>query len=285
MTQGASGPSKARVLAVIATIGPPITLISSVLVFFGWVKADAEAKALGLNVELFGYTTQDYVRFSMMHAAIPMVCLLVVGLFWLGLDRRLSERLRDGRAWPRVRRIAGVAAVAGFVLAGGALLLVVLDPDQTVLYAPYVVAVGVLLAAWAARLRRLAQAVPPPPLSIEQRAGEAALLLGLVAVLLFWGAADHARTVGQRIASDLEQHVNSLPEVELYSTGRLAIGAEGVTEEALGTSTAPLYRYAGLRLLDLSGGNLFFLPDGWKAGSGTVVVLPNNGTVRVEYGP
>ena len=284
MTEAPGGRSRTRVLATLATIGPPITMIGSVLVFFGWVKADAEAKALGLNVELFGYTTQDYVRFSTMHAAVPLVCLLVGGLLWMGLDRRLSARLQDGRSRPGVRRFAGVAAVAGFVLAGGSLLLVVFDEDQSILFAPYVVALGVLLAAWAARMRRLAQAVPAPSPSIEQRAGEAALLFGLVTVLLFWGAEDHARSVGQRIAVELEEHVAALPAVELYSSGRLAIGAEGVTEESLGTGAAPLYRYSGLRLLDLSGGNLFFLPDRWKAGSGTVVVLPDNGTVRVEYG-
>jgi hypothetical protein len=44
------------------------------------------------------------------------------------------------------------------------------------------------------------------------------------------------------------------------------------------------YRHDGLRLLTAGGGRPFFLHDGWKVQEGKVVVLPDDGSVRVEYG-
>jgi hypothetical protein len=36
--------------------------------------------------------------------------------------------------------------------------------------------------------------------------------------------------------------------------------------------------------LEVSGGHLFFLPNGWPARTGPVVVLKDDGTMRVDYG-
>jgi hypothetical protein len=281
---GAGTPPKPRLLAVVSSIGPPVTVISSVLVFFGWIKADAEAKYMGLNVSLFGYTTQDYVFFSLSSLSIALIFLFVVGISCMVLDRWLVRRMKDPGARPRIRRLAGAAIIVGILVAGAALLLVALQPGRGSLYAPYVITAGVLLTAWAGRLYGLARAGEPVARSIEQRVGQGALLFGLVALLLFWAAADHAQDVGRRMAMDIEQHVDALPRAELYSARPLAIDSQAVTEATLGTEAAPVYRYDGLRLLAVSGGNLFFLHDGWTAQNGSVVVLPNDNSVRIEYG-
>jgi uncharacterized membrane protein len=133
------------------------------------------------------------------------------------------------------------------------------------------------------RLRWLAHPGKPVALSVGHRVSQGALLAGLVTLLLLWGAGDHADAVGRRAVMEIEQNLDALPRVEVYSSSPLAIGASGVTEATLGTDAAPVYRYDGLRLLDVSGGHLFFLPNGWTARNGTVVVLPANDTVRVEY--
>ena len=83
---------------------------------------------------------------------------------------------------------------------------------------------------------------------------------------------------------DIEQNLDALPRVELFSSKPLAISAQEVTETKLGTDAEPVYRYDGLHLLAVSGGRLFFLPEGWTVRGGAVVVLPDNDAVRVEYG-
>ena len=282
-TSSAGGTTKPRVLALIAAIGPPIAVISAVLAYFGWAQAAAQAKYMNLNVALLGSTDQDYVRFTVGTLFAPLVGLITVGLCMVALDKWLRRRIETGDG-PAVRRIARAIAVAGVLVAGVALLVLAVQPGRTVLYAPYVVAAGVLLAAWAMRLRWLATPGKPETLSIGHRVGQGALLLGLVTLLLCWGAGDHADAVGRRAALDLEQNLDALPRAELYSSKPLAISAPAVIETKLGTDAVPVFRYDGLRLLAVSGGRLFFLPNGWTAQYGTVVVLPDNDTVRVEYG-
>lgn len=51
----------------------------------------------------------------------------------------------------------------------------------------------------------------------------------------------------------------------------------------MGSGDTALYRYDGLRLLVLSGGRFFFLHDGWTARDGTVIVLPDDNSVRIEF--
>lgn len=277
-------PHRGRALAVVSAIGPPITLSTALFIYFGWVRADAQARAMGLDVTLFGYTTQDLVLFSLNHLFVPLVFLFTASLIWLALDRWLLKRAHDAQTSGSVRWIAPAAAVAGVLTAGGMLLLEVFGPGDQLLFAPYVMAAGVLLAAWAVRLRRLADDGTEPRPPVEQRAVEGALVFGLVALLMFWGVTNHARAVGQELAVELEQRVDTLPHAELYSVKRLGIGGPAVTEVRLGSAAAPLYRYDGLRLLEVSGGRFFFLHDGWTIRKGIVVVVPDDNSVRIEFG-
>lgn len=81
MTQaaGAGGsPPKPRVMVVVVSVGVLIAVASLVLAYSGWAQADA--KYVGLNVGLFGYTTEDYVRFSVSHLFVALICLFAVGV-------------------------------------------------------------------------------------------------------------------------------------------------------------------------------------------------------------
>jgi hypothetical protein len=278
----ARGTTTPRLLVVIAAIGPPIAVISAVLAYYGWSRAAALAKYMGLHVDLFSFTDQDFIRFGVGNLFAPLVCLCTLGICVLGLDRWLRHQIDTGHG-STVRRWVGAVAVVG-VLVAGAALVVALQANRTILYAPYVIAAGVLLAAWTMRLYWLALPGTAAALPLGHRVGQGALLAGLVTLLLLWGAGDHADAAGQRAATDIEQNLDALPRADVYSSKPLAIGAPAVTETKLGEGVAPVYRYEGLRLLAVSGGHLFFLPNGWTARSGTVVVLPDNDTVRVEYG-
>jgi hypothetical protein len=273
-----------RALGVISAIGPPITVVTGLLFYFGWARADAQASDMGLDESLFGYAAQDYILISINALYLPLICLLVVGVVWLALDRRLRRRIDEDRHRDLIERLAGITALLAVVIAALSFLLAVVMRNQVAIFAPYVMAFGVLVAAWGIRLRRHARAGRAPVLTVEEHAVETTFVLGLVTLLLFWGTAEFAQAVGRGIAASYEREVGSLPRAEVYSGKPLGIGVEAVGVSQVGTSEQPLYRYDGLRLLVLSGGRFFFLHDGWTIENGTVVVLPDDNSIRVEFG-
>jgi len=274
-------PPMARAVAVVLAVGPPVTLITALLFYFGWARADTQARAMGLDVSLFGYTPQDYMLRSVTSLFLPIVALLAVVMVSVSTDRALHQRVHAGRGNAAIARGAQIVTAAGAVGAAGIAVALLVLPGDTRIVGPYVLAALVWIVAAAVRLRRHALGV----LTGEQRrVVDTTLVIALITMLLFWGTTDFAQTVGRGLAANYEQSVQSLPHAAVYSAKRLSIDVPDVTETDVGTADAPLYRYTGLRLLVVSGGRYFFLHDDWTLSDGTVVVLPDNDSVRVEFG-
>ncbi|CAN7369580.1 hypothetical protein [Arthrobacter sp. LjRoot14] len=272
-----------RAVDMLAVIGPPLTIATALLVYFGWARTDAQAKAMGLDVSLFGFTVQDFVLRSIPSLFIPLVWLLIVAAVWLSVDRFLAGRLTAGRG-AGIRRLAAVILVAGLGCAAAMWLVVILQPERTVLFVPYIMAGGVLLAAWGLSLWRRSAEVPGRSLAALSRGSEKTLIFCLVTLLLFWGTSDYAQALGRGLAVSYEQRSALLPTAVVYSKDRLGISAPNVTEQSSGTAEHPVYQYSGLRLLVVSGGRIFLLNEGWTLRSGKVVVLRDDPGMRVEYG-
>ena len=130
-----------RAVDMLAVIGPPLTISTALLVYFGWARTDAQAKAMGLDVSLFGYTVQDFVLRSIPSLFIPLVWLLILAVLWLALDRFLAGHLTAGRV-AGIRRLAAVILFAGVACAAAMWLVVILQPERTVLFVPYIMAGG-----------------------------------------------------------------------------------------------------------------------------------------------
>jgi hypothetical protein len=279
-----------RALDLLTVIGPPLTVATALLVYFGWARTDAQAKAMGLDVSLFGYTVQDLVLRSIPSLFIPLVWLLIAAVLWLTADRFLDRELAGGRGSAQgsrtalIGRFGAVVLASGVVCAAGMWLMVILQPERTVLYVPYFMAAGVLFAAWGLSLSRRSRAVPGLSVLAGAFGLERILVFGLVTLLLFWGTADYAQAQGRGLAVSYEQRSGLLPTAAVYSKERLGISAPNVTESAIGSAGQQLYKYSGLRLLVVSGGRIFLLHDGWTLRSGKVVVLPDRPDIRVEYG-
>lgn len=271
----------ARAVAVVLAIGPPVTLITALLFYFGWARADAQAKAMGLDVSLFGYTSQDYILRSVTSLFLPLVGLLVVSMVVVSADRALHARVDAGRGSAAIARATLVVIVVGVVGVGAIAVALVLQPGGTRIVGPYVLAGLVWLVAASVRLRRHALGVLT---GVHQRAVDTSLVIALITLLLFWGTTDFAQTVGRGLAAHYESSVQTLPHAEVVSATRIAMNIPNVVETSVGTADAPLYAYTGLRLLVVSGGRFFFLHDGWTLEDGTVVVLPDNNSVRVQFG-
>lgn len=276
--------SWSRAVEAVAVFGPPATVATALLIYFGWARADAQAREMGLSVNLFGYTTRDFVLRSVSALYEPVFWMLVAGIGWVALDRALRRRIEAGRNRTAIARAARVVQVAAAVITGVVLAVTFFAEWVDSIYGPYLMAVGVLLAAWAALTHRRACGGHTPAASTEHHLPEAVLVLSLVTLLLFWGTSDFAEHRGKQQASTLQREISSVPRAQVYSPQPLDIGVGTVREVRLGTAEDPRYRYDGLRLLTASGGRLFFLHDGWKIHGGKVVVLPDDGSVRVEYG-
>ena len=276
--------ARSTFVSVIAAIGPPITILTALLYYFGWTRTSAQASAMGLDVSLFGYSPQDYIIRSVNALYTPLVGALVASLLWLVIDRWLAALIkRAGKDGAWVARFTIIPIGIGILVAVGTLVFLIVE-GRAVLFTPYLIAAGVLLAAWGVRLHRKIVAADGQTISIEQRATETTLVLALVTLLLFWGSADVAQGLGRRLALTYEGTVTELPRSAVYSSERLAIGVPNVHEEQIGTPESPEYRYTGLRLLVLSGGRFFFLHDGWNLATGTVIILPDDNKVRMEFG-
>lgn len=265
-------------------LGPPATVVTALVIYFGWARAEAQARWMGLHVNLFGYTTRDFALLSISALYVPLLCLSAVALLWLWLDRLLRGRIDRGTTGALARAVPRVALAGSGMLIALMLVLLYAEPVFSQLYAPYLMTFAVLTAAWSVRIRRHARK-DGPVRTVEQRAVETTLVLVLVTLLLFWGTTTFAAARGRGQAEMLERNLLvATPASQVYSRQDLGIAVEGVTVHRLGTEGDPLYRYDGLRLLSASGGRYFFLHDGWTLARGTVVVLPDDDTLRVEYG-
>jgi hypothetical protein len=278
-----SDPRWKRAIDMLAVIGPPLTIATALLVYFGWARTDAQAKAMGLDVSLFGYTVQDFLLRSIPSLFIPLVWLLILAAVWLSVDRFLAGHLAAGRTTV-IRRLAAVLLVAGLAGAAAMWLVVILQPERTVLFVPYIMAGGVLLAAWGMSLWRRSADTPGRSLAALSRGPEKTLIFCLVTLLLFWGTSDFAQALGRGLAVNYEERSALLPTAVVFSKERLGISAPNVHEQTSGTAESPVYQYSGLRLLVVSGGRIFLLNEGWTLRSGKVVVLRDDPGMRVEYG-
>src|SRR3954468_16644895 len=92
-TSSSWSPSSA--ITALTHVGPPLTIVTALLIYFGWARADAQSKAMGIDVSMFGYSTQDYVLRSISTLYLPLLFLGGLGLAWLTLHRRLVDQLDD----------------------------------------------------------------------------------------------------------------------------------------------------------------------------------------------
>src|SRR5262249_48171312 len=75
------------------TIVAPVTLISGVLFYFGYVSSRAEYEYFGIDVDTIGLGTRDYVMRSPQTLLVPLLCLAIVGAGFLLLNSHIRQRI------------------------------------------------------------------------------------------------------------------------------------------------------------------------------------------------
>lgn len=258
-------------LAVLANVG----VLTALLVYFGWVRADRMATLVGLDEAILGMTVDDYVRRSVRSVFLLPILAAAAGLVWVGLDQWWQRRrVRAGIDDPAVVFVARWLWAAAVLVFGAGIAMWLAGHALTYTLGPLVCVAGLLLFLYALSLRsRLPGAVGFAPLTEGVLRGSVALL---AAVGLFWSATNFATVEGTELARDFEAHVASRPGVEIDSTVPLDIVAPGVETSCFGTGDDMRYHYRGLRLLESSGGNYFLTSEDWSPVYGVVVMLPTD---------
>ncbi|WP_232785864.1 hypothetical protein [Mycobacteroides chelonae] len=275
------------VIAVITTVGTPLTMITALLLYFGWARSDAQSRWMGIEVSLFRFTTQDYVLRSISTLYLPILASAVIGIVWLAAHRAVTDKIdRDGMT-DAIRVICRVTMLGGL---GIAILGVVLPAftrtwePGTVVW-PLMIAIGTALAVYGRHLSRRGQeharprhAIARPPDVLE------AVLVGIViAAAMFWAVQGYADIVGRGYAQRYEDSVSSLPRATAVSESPLGIDSPVVRTEEITTGPKTLYRTTGLRLLAESGGRLFLMTEGWTVRNGSIIVLDEDDSVHWQF--
>jgi len=268
------------VLKVLGQVVAPATLITALLIFFGWARTTALFGWFGIDPTSLGFSSTDYLLTSQDGLFLPgaVIALVVLLLTWgIGFLRRSGRDSALRAAW-----VPPTAAVVGTVLATNGVLGLFragLWTDHLVV-APVCLLLGVILLTVAGQTAR----GRGPGSSRGLGIAELTALTLVVAMALFWAAGDYAAAVGRGRAAELAGSLHARPQVVLYSDRTLGITAPGVrTLRCSGESAAYRYRYSGLVLLLNSNGQYVFLPTGWDRRTGSAVAVPKSGQIRLDY--
>lgn len=285
-TRPASAPGGwTQVWGVLSTVVAPVTLVTAVLFYFGYVSTRAQFAYFGVDVDTLGYSTQDFVMRAPQSLLVPALGVLLLAALLVWADGAVRRRLVGGRRAGGDRARAGepdvvertVAGVGGALLGAGVLL--VAGYGRLAGWVPYPLVTAAVLGLGALLVERSLAWQPHPAGRFRV---ERPLLLFVVVVATFWATATVAQWSGRGAARALAADLRVLPDVVVDTPGRLYPGDDAVREQGLPADAGGYaFRYSGLRLLAEAEGTLLLVPEEWStAGSTFVVPLAD---VRVRY--
>lgn len=268
------------VLKVLGQVVAPATLITALLIFFGWSHTTALFGWFGIDPTSLGFSSTDYLLTSQDGLFLPGVVitlLVLVATRVLALVRRSGRTADSPPAWVA----PAVATVGALLTANGVLGLFRQAMFGNVpAVAPLCLVVGVTLLGTAGHLIR----APAPSYSRGVGIAELTALTLVIAMGLFWAAGDYSAAVGRQRAAELAASLHNRAQVVLYSDKLLDVSAPGVrTVRCGGEPNAYRYRYSGLVLLLNSDSQYVFLPTGWTRAAGSAIAVPKSSQVRLDY--
>lgn len=295
MTEGGSFADRVRELANVVA---PVTLVTSLLLYFGYVGTRARLEYFGVYLDMTGLSNQDlvlsglevvYFPAAMIFLAVLVVAALHAGVTWLLADS--GRHTAAGIIGVTVAAV-GLLAIARALLG---LLHVRVSSTEVPGTTPLALALGPCLVAYAvwigwhvvrhrASEETLAWYESAPAVRVRRAA--LAGVGGLLVAGLFWAANSFAWAFGLGQAYDDAVRLPDRPEVVVDTRERLTDPPPGVRETPI-TGAAPAgyrYRYQGLRLLLEADGRLYLVPAQWTGQSRTLV-LPYDGAVRLQLIP
>ncbi|MGQ0717996.1 MAG: hypothetical protein ACT4NP_11940 [Pseudonocardiales bacterium] len=277
-------------LAIAGTITSQTALITGLLYYFGWVRAQATLAYFGLDTSLVGFSTTDYLLRSVNVAFAPFICVASGALLLLGLHRLVVQRMLNMIATSAARRTARwlVTAMSTLALALTAVVIFrMLFPDQVAwpsgLASPLLLVGSVGLLGYVAHLRSThPEKLITTPASHTRIQALVLLAIGLLGAL--WAVSLYADQVGRQVATDIVADLpDGRPAVVIYSAERIALDGDGVeVAEITQPGSRYRYQYSGIRLFLRSGDKYLLLPVGWQRGHDRIFVVPDDDSIRVD---
>jgi hypothetical protein len=263
-----------RWVSFAAGIVTPVTLITALLFYFGYVSSRSQYEYFGIDVDAIGLSTQDYVMRSPQPLLVPLLVLSLIAVAGLLLHNAI--RARAGLVAVRRARLAAIVVLALGVL--GLFLYPVLGG-----LAYYALVVPLVIGLAAAVLGYLSY-LTTRLLDLKPQVALIALLTVVTMSCALWATATTAQYSGRGLAKSNAEHLDRLPVVILDSKERLHLRSPGVEETALRPSEGQTfnYRYRGMRLLIVGENRLFLVPQRWNA-SNTTLVVPLDESIRVQF--
>jgi hypothetical protein len=268
--------SGARLIELVSRVGPPSALAAALLFYFGWVRAQAQAQALGYDVSVVGLTNTDYVLRSVPALFLPLLALAFLFLALLSIDRRLLHALRGRRrrAAPlsRILRLAPALAIALAIVAA------LVSPGGGYVAVPLTLTIGVLAYLYAGRIEASTST------KREQSQVQRLIVVVILVMLLFWDVERIARLYGEGYAELAVSRPDQYASIVLFSSHDLELDHPGVLVQRIGADESAFrFRYEGLRLLNYANSRYFLLSGTDGADQPVIVVVPDLPTIRVEF--
>lgn len=286
-TETTARPSVGDRVREIADVVAPTTVVAALLYYYGYVTTYARYSYFGIDLATLRLSTQELTLQSVAAIYFPLGVALVVVLVGIGGNLLIRSWVGDD---DRRRVVAGgVLAVVGAVLlvrACAGILVPDIARTETIGVTPGSLGVGTVLVAYGLDLGLRGRA-PERPRHLPSRRTLWGIVFALVALSAFWLANSFAGAYGRGQAEVIAGGLGDRPGVVLDTRERLYVTAPGVTETALpaGPDQQFRYRYRGYRLLVAAGNRLFLVPAPYQRGASTVLVVADDGSVRLQFAP
>ena len=263
----------------VSSVIAPLTVVTALLFYVGWVRARAFFNYFGVGSTLVGYTPQDYVLHSAEVSIGAVLLLAFAGVVLVGLDRLVAtviERVSGGLLGQWIRwGLAGLGASLVLIGLGAA------TTDAAIAIVPPITGAGLVALGAVLFLRFGAES---PSRQGLLGSGTTGLSVVVLALAFFWAATIYAKDLGEKAAVGIDGDARSLPVATVYSSEPLDLPGTNVTAtRVLGEDQRWHYRYTGAVLLIYSNERWFLIPEPVSGEyRSSVVVLRDSESIRVE---
>jgi hypothetical protein len=248
-----------------------LTVITSLLVYFGWKRVEVQADALGIDENIFDMTTMAYVLRSVDQILFLLAVVAILGLSGQWLDRRLANLAH--RPWAAV--LPWTAIGVGVLALIPGILFYLLRFQITLAWVfvvtPALTCLGILLLVYSGRLwarrRHTRQAINDVT---------RIFVFLLIAAALFLTTTNLAIVFGRSLADDYSSYVK-VP-VTIVSDRPLPLDGTPATQ------IDGKYVYGHLLLFDRLADKVYLVKDTWRPRQGKVMVINEGPELQFNYG-